>query len=147
MGRQKREREVTDDTNATLHHIDNRLILVEERVESMAANGRWLRGIAAFLALQIVGGAMAFSRISQQMETLDLDTVQKDVSTAMAVLTQHRKNIDLVSEEQARVRGRLDHMNERIDMRTANRFTSQDGAELKARILRLEDFLYQRVSE
>jgi len=123
-----------------LGHIDTRLSLVEREVSDLAGGGRWLKGIAAIVVLNVVVGAMAFARLSEQVETLNLDGMQKDVSTTLSVLGSHGNELESVRSEQARVRGVLDSMRGEMTLRTAQRFTARDGDRLESRVLRLEDW-------
>ena len=131
----------------TLHSIDTRLSLVEQEVGALSNAGKWLRGIGVFLLIQVIGGVIAFTKLSHQVDNLNLTSMQSDISTTLSVMASHRKNIDSISDEQARLRGVIDSMQEQIAERTADRFTGREASAIEERVSRLEDRVFlNRVS-
>ena len=132
-----------DDITVTLHDIDTRLSVVESEVGGMVANSKWVKGIAMFLVLQVIAGSMAFARLSQQVENLDLGDLRHDISTALRVVADHGTELQSIRGENARLRGAMDQIRVEINDRTKERFTEPEGNELRRRIIRLENFLIE----
>lgn len=129
---------MADEIETSLHQIDTRLALVEAEMSSMVQGKRWIQGIAVVLIIQIILAAMAFARLSQQVDTLDLERMNIDISTALSVLGSHGNELEAVRAEQFRQRESMDLVRIELSARTRDRFTSKDAEELKARITRLE---------
>ena len=140
-----------NDDVPTLHHMDTRITLLENEFGTFTLAHsdfkKWVRGIAVIVILQVLGGAMAFAKLSQQVETLDLDDMQLNVSTSLAVLAAHGNEIQAVRDENARLRTVIDTVRDEITVRTANRFSSHDGARVESRVKRIEDLLLQQKRE
>ena len=124
----------------TLHSIDTRLSLVEQEVGALSSAGKWLRGIGIFLLIQVIGGVIAFTKLSHQVDNLNLSSMQSDISTTLSVLASHRQNIDQITTEQARLRGVIDNLRQSIAEKTHDRFTGSRGDLMEKRIDRLENF-------
>ena len=131
---------MSDSVEETLGHIDTRLSLVEREVNDLAAGGKWLKGIAVTIVLAIISGSMAFAKLSEQMESLNLSQIETDVSTALTVLGSHGVELEGIRAESARQRGVDDSFFQAMEARTMDRFTSKEGLRLEARIQRLEDW-------
>jgi len=123
----------------TLHNIDTRVTLLESDFAAMASTHKWVRGIAAVLIIQFVVAAVAFGRLSEQVNGLDLDLVMQNDATALTVLADHGTELQEIRTENARLRGAMDAMRTEMFKRTQDRFTSKDGARMDIRMQRVED--------
>jgi hypothetical protein len=126
----------------TLHNIDTRVTLLESDFASMASTHNWVRSIAVVLVIQFVIAALAFGRLSEQVNGLDLDLVLQNDATALTVLADHGTELHEIRTENARLRGAMDAMRTEIFKRTQDRFTSKDGDRHDVRIQRLENHVY-----
>jgi len=134
---------MTDKIEESLGHIDTRLSLVEREVNDLASTGKWLKGIALGVVLSCIGGAVAFGEITNKMNNLNLDGMQRDIGTSLSVVASHGNEIELIRLEQHRLRGSMDSLRAEILQRTQDRFTNKEGLAHDKRLLRLEDWRIQ----
>ncbi len=132
---------MTDEAHDALHHIDRRLIVLEERSEASLALRRWVMGLAAFAVIQLAPMLVSYGRLMQQIAHIEIGDVERNASTALAVLQDHGQELQSIRDEQARIRGSHDALQSELAQRTRDRFSSQDAGELKARVLRLENII------
>ena len=94
------------------------------------------------MLLQVIAAIVAFTKLSHQVDTLNLNSMETDISTTLSVLASHRQNIDAISGEQARIRGVIDSIHDQLAQRTADRFTGREAAALEQRVQRLENKIF-----
>ena len=131
----------------SLHHIDTRLTVVESDLATMigdwSSEKKWIRGIAVIVVVQVIVAVTAFAKLSSQVDHLNLEGIQANVSTSLQVLADHGTELATVRTEQARVRGVIDSLRSDVAQRTKDRFTGRDGDRLELRLKRVEDFIIE----
>ena len=130
-----------------LHHIDTRLSIVEAELAAQAQTKKWVQGVVVAVCLHALAGIVAFSKLYERVDSLNLDVLQTNVSTALHVLGSHGTELETLRTEQARLRGVIDAIRTSIDSKTQDRFTGRDGARLEQRVLRLEDWRLEHQKE
>jgi hypothetical protein len=137
--------------------IDKRLSKVETyitaREQYEREDRRWIRGLAVGVTLQFFGilaagfyVALEAGKLIQRLESIDVVQLHDELNDARKDVTKHSEELELIRQEQFRLRGNIDALNIRIETKTEDRFFGKDGdrleetdKELRARILRLEN--------
>lgn len=130
--------------------IDKRLAVVEQyiraREEYERDDRKWLRTLSIAFIIQVIalvgaGGiaAVEVGRMIQRLESIDVVQLRNQTATALQVLADHGTEIELVRQEQFRLRGNIDAMrNEMLD-RTKNRFDTRDADKMEERFRLIVD--------
>jgi hypothetical protein len=126
------------DVNELLADIDKRLAIVEVDIERMAGMRKMLLGMSLFLLVQAGGIAYGWGQTIERLDNISLDELGTNVATALSVLGSHGNEIELIREEQHRIRGQVDSIQARVDLRTRDRYYKSDGDKLEERVRHLE---------
>jgi hypothetical protein len=121
-----------NDEETTLHDIDRRLIVLEERSEKAQALKNWLMGLVGLVVIQLGGFAYAWGQFANRLNNIDVSALEQSLSTSLTVLADH-------GTELAHLRGEISHLRGQVDSKTSDRFTGSQGAAQEERIRRLED--------
>jgi len=128
-----------------------RIIRLEEKLEMISTISKGIWTLIVLFLMNAFGGIYAFSQLSEKVNSLDLDKMQQNISTALTVLADHGTEIAGVRQEHQRMRGNIDSIRSAIEKKTKDRFYKHDGDRLEGRIdtnaeriLRLEEVIFFR---
>lgn len=128
--------------------IETRLALIERDLEGFTNTARWIRGIAAFLFLQLGAFIWSYAQMNAKLDNINLTEIESNVTTALTVLGDHGTEFEGLRQQLNRTQNRADDLERRIlenrnriDDKTIDRFYRSDGDRLEIRIKRLEDHL------
>lgn len=93
-----------DSIESALHDIDSRLRLVEADLTRMAGTRKVLFGMATFLLVQAVAGAVGYGQLINTVQSLDSTELRTNVSTSLRVLADHGTEFETIRREQAQIR-------------------------------------------
>ena len=129
-----------------LYDIDRRLAVVESDMSRMMGNRRILLGMAGFLVIQAIVGAIALGELRQKVSGLHLGDLERDVGAALVVVADHDTELENIRGEMFRMRGVIDQINNRLDERTKDRYYRSDALRLEDRVGRLETYVLKHGS-
>ena len=143
MGRDKRNgkgRRVNDDRDA---EIEGRLVAIEHDLKGLIELKSLLIKLAITLGILILsqGGAFVwgYAQLSRDVENIDVQRLEDNTATALGVLGQHGEEFRTVTSEQARLRFRIDQLQDKIEERTKDRFYRSDGDRLQSQLDQLRE--------
>ncbi len=129
----------------------SRIIRLEEKLEMISTISKGIWTLVVLFLVNAFGGIYAFSQLSEKVNSLELDKMQQNISTALTVLADHGTEISVVRQEHQRIRGNIDAIQSVIDKKTKDRFYKHDGDRMEGRIdtnaeriLRLEEVIFFR---
>lgn len=133
-----------------LSDMDKRLAVVELQVEGIRGMKRILWGNMITIIAAVIGFAYGYGQLITTVESFDNGELKRNVATALTVLGDHGTEFANIQSELSRLRGvddafhnEISQVNQRMDVRTSDRFYKHDGDRLEARIQRLENRVYK----
>ena len=134
---------MADNTESLLHDIDTRVRLVEADIARIIGTRKLIMGMAGFLIIQAIGGAIAYGQLLNKVDNLSLGNLERDVGVALTVIADHGTELQDIRNEQSRIRGQLDSFNSRMDEKTKDRYYRSDALRLEDRVGRLESYMLE----
>jgi len=123
------------DTEMTDHEITSdirtRLVRLEERMDQVRGLGKVAWGIMVLMVINLGGGLIGYGSLLQQVESLNLIDVKRDVSTALLMLGDQGTEFADIRAEQLRQRVQINAYEDKLDDKTRARFYKSDGARLE----------------
>ena len=144
---------MTPEEQETLHHIDTRMVLVENELSRIVGVRRIMLGMSFLFIVQAMGVVYGYGQLNQRMDSVDMGDFQANITTALTVLGDHGSEFVHVRNEMARMQGLLDSnalahgtLRDKIDARTQDRFYREDARQLRQEIVEQLNELKVRVT-
>jgi len=119
-----------DELKDELHALGIDVAVIKSDAARQATMRRLLWGMTAFLVSQTIIAVFGYGRLTEQIEHLDMQTIETDIRTALVVVADHGTELQDIRGEQQRIRGIIDTIrNEfKADLvrKTADRFHKRD---------------------
>jgi len=121
-----------------IHDLNTRMALVEHDLAIIAGMRKWVISGVIAIILQAGGVLYTYGQLTEKVNAMGSKTVVSDVSSNRAVLADHSGEIQSVRTEQARIRERIDILNDK-----SHPVTLHDYTKLETRMERIETKVFQ----
>lgn len=103
-----------DHLDQEIHELNTRMALVERDLAVIAGMRKWVMTGVFAIIVQGFGVIYTYGQLTEKVKVLGSNTLVQDVSSNRAVLADHSSEIEGIRTEQARIRERIDVLNDRI---------------------------------
>ena len=125
-----------------VHELNIRVSLIEKDLALIAGMRKWVVAGVVTIMLQAGGVIYTYGQLTVKVEQMTSSTLPIDVSSNRRVLSDHSSEIQQIRIEQARVRERIDILN---DM--SHSINDMDFSAVEGRVARLENVVYTSFKE
>jgi len=127
-----------DHLDQEIHDLNTRMALVEHDLAIIAGMRKWVISGVIAIMLQAGGVLYTYGQLTEKVNAMGSKTVISDVSSNRSVLADHSGEIQSVRTEQARIRERIDILNDK-----SHPVTLHDYTKLETRMERIEVKVFQ----